>query len=246
LFDRYPSAAQLQSATGLPRVELFDSVGSTLDIAHDLGSKGTPSGTLILADAQTMGRGQRGRSWASEPGRGIWLTLVERPQDRPAIDVLSLRVGLAIAESLEPLIGETLALKWPNDIYRGGRKLAGVLVEARWRGLDLDWLAIGVGLNVVTPTGQAEATGIEGTGVDRTAVLLAIVPAIRRAAHRTGRLTDDELRGFAQRDLAAGRMILEPVRGRVDGLDASGALRVSTESGIVQIQAGSLVFQPQS
>ena len=174
------------------------------------------------------------------------MTLVERPRDRAAIDVLSLRVGIAIAEALEPLSREPLSLKWPNDIYRDGRKLAGILVEARWRGLDLDWLAVGVGLNVVTPTGQPDAIGLEGTGVDRTAALFALVPAIRRAVHREGRLSDDELRRFAQRDFGAGRLSLEPVLGRVDGLEPSGALRVSTDSGIVQIQAGSLVFKPTS
>jgi BirA family biotin operon repressor/biotin-[acetyl-CoA-carboxylase] ligase len=246
LSDRYPSASQLQSALGLPRVEIFDSVGSTLDVAHDLGARGAPAGTLILADAQTAGRGQHGRSWASEPGRGIWLTLVERPADRSGADVLSLRVGIAIAEALEPLLREPLALKWPNDVYRERRKLAGILVEARWRGLDLDWLAIGVGLNVVAPEGRVDAIGLEGTGLDRNQALFAVVPAVRRAVQRTGRLSDDELRRFAQRDFAAGRMILEPVQGRVDGLEPSGALRVSTDSGMMQIQAGSLVFQPTS
>jgi BirA family biotin operon repressor/biotin-[acetyl-CoA-carboxylase] ligase len=242
----YPSAADVKHQLQLPRVELLDSVGSTLDVAHDLAAKGAPAGTLILADAQTAGRGRQGRSWASEPGRGIWLTLVERPKDRAAIDVLSLRVGLAIAEALEPLSREPIALKWPNDVYRRGKKLAGILVEARWRGLDLDWLAIGVGLNVLAPDGQAEATGLEDTGVTRNEVLMAIVPAIRNAAAVTDALTAEELAQFAGRDYAKGREITEPVQGRVEGIEATGALRITTPTGMMQIQAGSLVFKSSS
>src|SRR3954469_14645283 len=100
-----PPAERLREMLDLPAVELFDVIGSTLDVAHERAASGAAAGTLILADAQTAGRGRQGRSWTSEPGAGIWLTLIERPLDRSSLDVLSLRVGIGIAESLEPLIG---------------------------------------------------------------------------------------------------------------------------------------------
>lgn len=239
----YPPAEQLARALHLPEVEVFEEVGSTLDVAHERATAGAPAGTLILADAQTAGRGRQGRSWSSEPGRGIWLTLIERPADRRGLDVLSLRVGIGIATALEPLMGEPLRLKWPNDVYRGAKKLAGVLVEARWRGADPDWVAIGVGLNVVTPGDQRHAVGLESTGVSRNDALLAIVPALRRAASLGGPLTAAELDAFSSRDLARGRRITEPVPGAVNGINASGALLVLTTDGLTTVQAGSLVFE---
>ncbi|HET9424825.1 MAG TPA: biotin--[acetyl-CoA-carboxylase] ligase [Gemmatimonadaceae bacterium] len=239
----YPSSDRLARELGLPRVELYESVGSTLDVAHGLAAAGAPAGTLVLAAAQTAGRGRLGRSWSSEPGAGIWLTLIERPADRSALDVLSLRVGLGIVNALEPLTGEALALKWPNDVYRGDRKLAGILVEARWRGSEPDWVAIGVGLNVRAPSGQPRATGLESTGVSRNAVLFAIVPALRRAASLAGPLTRAEVDDFTARDVARGRAILEPVRGTVDGINAAGGLRVLTKDGLETLQAGTLVFE---
>src|SRR5688572_6045639 len=213
----YPSPEEIAERLALPRVELFDEVGSTLDVAHDRAGKGAVAGTLILADAQTAGRGRLGRSWTSEPGSGIWLTLIERPRDRSALDVLSIRCGLAIVHALEPLIGEPLRLKWPNDVYRGRGKLSGILVEARWRGTDVDWVAIGVGLNVRAPADQGRAAGIDSTGVSRNEALMAIVPALRAAAGATGPLTDDELEEFAERDFARGHRVIEPARGVVQG-----------------------------
>lgn len=239
----YPGADQLARDLSLPRVERFDEVGSTLDVAHQLAGAGTPSGTLILADAQTAGRGRQGRPWTSVRGAGIWLTLVERPSDRAALDVLSLRAGLAIAAALEPLIGQPLGLKWPNDVYREGRKLAGILVEARWRGTEPDWVAIGVGVNVVAPPDQPAAIGLESTGLSRNEALYAIVPQLRRAASASGGLTVPELQAFASRDISRGRSIVSPVQGIAQGIDASGALLVATTDGPVSVQAGSLVFE---
>jgi BirA family transcriptional regulator, biotin operon repressor / biotin---[acetyl-CoA-carboxylase] ligase len=238
-----PSADEIARRLALPRVELFDEVGSTLDVAHERAAAGAPSGTLIVAEMQTAGRGRQGRTWQSERSAGVWLTLIERPTDRPALDVLSLRVGLAIVTALEPLIDEPLGLKWPNDVYRGGRKLAGILVEARWRGEELDWVAIGVGLNVKTPTGQSMAVGLEPTPVSRIDALYAIVPFIRRAAAALGGLLDDELEAFSARDIARGRRITAPVPGMVRGVDASGALVVDATGGPTLVRAGSIVME---
>jgi BirA family transcriptional regulator, biotin operon repressor / biotin---[acetyl-CoA-carboxylase] ligase len=233
-------------ATGLPKVEVFETVGSTLDVAHERAAAGAPAGTLVLAERQTAGRGRQGRGWTSEPGAGIWLTLIERPTDRSSLDVLSLRAGIAIVQALEPLIGEPLRLKWPNDVYRGHGKLAGILVEARWRGSDVDWVAIGVGLNVKAPAGQPGAAGLESTGVSRNDVLYAILPALRKAARSTGPLNDEELEAFDERDLARGRRVTAPAAGLVQGINAAGALVVLTDQGLQAIQAGSLELKGDS
>src|SRR5215217_6891246 len=90
------TATALAARLGVPAVLAFDRVGSTLDVAHRVAPTAA-SGTLVLADEQTAGRGRHGRRWASAPGAGLWLTLIERPVDIRALDVLSLRIGLAAA-----------------------------------------------------------------------------------------------------------------------------------------------------
>ena len=232
---------ELARRLGVPIVVAFDVVGSTLDVAHTLAGEGAAAGTLVVADAQSAGRGRHGRAWRSESGGGIWLTLVERPRDTVALDVLSLRIGLALAPALDAFAAESIRLKWPNDLYVAGVKLGGILVEARWRDGAPEWVAIGVGVNVRAPLGEARATGLRA-GVSRLDVLEALVPAIRDAASRTGALAPTELAAFAARDLGVGRQCVEPLVGRVRGIDASGALLVDVGSRVTAVRAGSLVL----
>ena len=112
------SAPAIAARLGVPSLLLFDAVGSTLDVAHRVAPT-APSGTLVLADEQTAGRGRYGRRWDSRPGAGIWLTIIERPTDARALDVLSLRCGLYAAEALDAVAGVRVGLKWPNDLYLG-------------------------------------------------------------------------------------------------------------------------------
>jgi BirA family biotin operon repressor/biotin-[acetyl-CoA-carboxylase] ligase len=232
-------AAALAAMLDLPRVELRERVTSTLDVAHALGGSGASAGTLVLAEEQTAGRGRGGRAWRSEHGAGIWLTLLERPADADAIELLSIRVGLRAAAALDRYAAERVALKWPNDLYVGARKLGGVLIEARWRDERPEWVAIGVGLNVRVPEGVTEAASLE-PGTDRGALLAELIPALRAAAAARGPLSDAELSRYATRDLAAGRACIEPVRGIVRGIDARGRLLVERRGDVVAVGSGSL------
>ncbi len=234
-------ADALASRLGLPACELYDRVGSTMDLAHAAAGRGAMPGTLILANAQEAGRGRGGNRWSSPPRGGLWMTLVERPASPTGLDVLSLRVGLCMAEALDSLAGEQVRLKWPNDLFLGPRKLAGVLIEARWRDQRVEWVAIGVGLNVALATDVEGAVGLVD-GVTRLQALETVVPALRAAAAAVGPLTPDELSRFAARDLSLGRRTTQPVRGVVVGISATGDLVVDTASGPVAYRTGSLVF----
>ena len=214
-----------------------------MDVAHELARTGAPAGTLVLADEQTAGRGRFGRSWRSDRGAGVWLTVIERPASALDLDVLPVRVGIALAPALDRFAGSRVALKWPNDLYVGGGKLAGILTEARWRGDALEWVAIGVGINVHAPDEEPAACLAPST--TRLDVLHAVVPAIRAAAARRGPLTDAEQAAFAARDRAAGRRCVEPLEGIVRGISPGGALLIEVGSGVVEVRAGSLVLKEE-
>ncbi len=234
------SAEELAQRLALPRVALFDAVSSTLDVAHRIAPE-SPAGTLIVADAQTAGRGRQGRRWASAPGAGLWLTLIERPTDTRAPDVLSLRCGLYAAESLDPVAGARVGVKWPNDLYVRDRKLAGILIETRWRGTAPDWVAIGFGLNVIAPE-LTTATGL-ARGTTRLAALERVVPALRAAAAASDHLSRAELVRWRERDVAAGRSITAPAHGVVTGISPQGELLVAVDGGTVaHFRTGSLTF----
>lgn len=225
---------------GVPRVETFASVTSTLDVAHRVASS-VPAGTLLLADEQTAGRGTQGRRWLSGAGEGIWLALIERPAETRALDVLSIRCGLYAAEALDALAAAPIGVKWPNDLYVAGRKLAGVLIETRWRGEAAEWVAIGFGLNVRTPALET-ATGL-AEDCTRLDALVRLVPALRRAASAPGHLSDDELARWHSRDVSRGRLVSAPSSGTVDGIASAGELLVrSADGSVASHRTGTLTF----
>lgn len=233
--------ASLAARLGVPRVVVFDSTGSTMDDAHGLAAVGAPSGTVVLTDRQTAGRGRAGRRWASESGRGIWVTILERPNDPAAVDVLSIRLGLKLARMLDRHAADRVRLKWPNDLFVGGGKVAGILVEARWRARRIDWVAIGVGVNVRAPGGVSTAAGL-GAEAKRIDILAELVPAVRAAAAGRSVLTASELEEFAARDIGMGRACTEPAPGVVRGITPDGELVVDTELGVRTFRDGSLIF----
>ncbi|MEO7823403.1 MAG: biotin--[acetyl-CoA-carboxylase] ligase [Gemmatimonadaceae bacterium] len=221
---------------------MFETVGSTMDVSHRSADLGAPAGTLVLADEQTGGRGRGGKSWASATGAGIWLTLIERPADISGLDVLSLRVGLRAAEALDRFAPDPIRLKWPNDLYVESGKLGGILVEARWREKAVEWVSIGVGVNVRAPANVAGAGSLDSQ-VERLKVLAELVPALRAAAAAIGPLDGSEVDEFNTRDLARGRSCIEPARGRVAGINRTGELLIELADSVGSFRSGSLVLE---
>jgi BirA family biotin operon repressor/biotin-[acetyl-CoA-carboxylase] ligase len=234
------SKSGLRELLGVTRVEILDSIASTMDVAHELARGGAPAGTVVISDTQTSGRGRGGSVWLSEPGQGIWLTLLERPKDPSALEVLSLRIGLYAARALDLFATEPIRLKWPNDLYVENSKLAGILIEARWRDLELEWVAIGIGANVRPPKG-IEAAGLE-EGTARVDVLEELLPELQSAAEKTGLLTREELDEFDGRDFARGRRCSAPGIGTVAGISPAGELLVAIADTVVKFRSGSLVL----
>lgn len=232
----------LARALSLPQVSALEVVGSTMDEAHRLAAAGAPAGTLVLAERQDSGRGRSGKRWSSAPRAGIWATLVERPRDAKAVEVLSLRVGLRLARVLERWTDAPIQLKWPNDLFVDGRKLAGVLIEARWRDQRPDWVAIGVGINLEVPHDQGDAAALRDA--EAPTVLGEMLPALRAAAFATGPLDDTERAEFDARDLARGRAVREPLPGVARGITPDGALLIESNGTRTPVRAGSLVFSP--
>jgi BirA family biotin operon repressor/biotin-[acetyl-CoA-carboxylase] ligase len=130
------------------RLEIYDELGSTSDLCTARARAGEPEGLAVLALTQTAGRGSRGRSWQA-PAQNLNLSVLLRPK-RPAAQAgfFSLLAGIAVAEALEQCFAPPTMLKWPNDVLVGGAKLAGVLIDAAPSGQNLDWLVIGIGMNL--------------------------------------------------------------------------------------------------
>jgi BirA family transcriptional regulator, biotin operon repressor / biotin---[acetyl-CoA-carboxylase] ligase len=216
-----------------------------MDLLHQLAAEGAEAGTVVLAGEQLVGRGSRGRSWHSPPG-GLWLSALFRPASPGGVEVMSLRVGLAVAGALDERVPRPIRLKWPNDLMLGERKVGGILCEARWKGQTLGWVTVGVGMNVrnaVPDELDGAATGLaaEQPAITVEDVVPPIVLALRALELGTDRLTPDELQRFAQRDWLNGRDIRAPAAGRAAGLRDDGALLVRlAQGGEIALRSGSV------
>jgi BirA family biotin operon repressor/biotin-[acetyl-CoA-carboxylase] ligase len=242
-YDGVP-AAELAGRLGAPSCLVLPRVSSTLDLVHELAAEGAPAGAVVLADEQIAGRGRLGRRWHSPAGQGIWLGVLHRTRAAGSVQLASLRVGLAIVRALASL-GVTMALKWPNDLLWQGRKLGGILCEARWRGEDVRWVAVGVGINVHGPlpadlADRAAVLDEAAPEVSRIAALGRIVPALRELPDSDG-LSHEELDQYAACDWLRGRKLREPVEGTARGLSMDGALLVETMHGTERVIGGSVV-----
>src|SRR3954470_17203992 len=159
---------------GDPR-EHHDTIGSTNERARELADQGAAHGTLVTAAEQTSGRGRQGRSWATPAGTAIAASLVLTEFD----DLLPLRAGLAVAD----VVGPNALVKWPNDVWVDGRKVAGILAESR---SEPRWAVLGIGVNVAVDVAalpedvQAIAGTLGKTPADVEPTLQALLAALER------------------------------------------------------------------
>ncbi|MCP4680775.1 MAG: biotin--[acetyl-CoA-carboxylase] ligase [Desulfobacterales bacterium] len=137
---------------GKKGIHYFREIGSTNTKAKDLAASGAPEGTIIIAEQQTEGRGRRGRVWFSPPGKGIYISLILRPEMPPSeAPTMTLMTAIAVAEALISLVKLEVSIKWPNDILVRGKKIAGILTEISTEMDSIDFIIVGLGMNVNIP-----------------------------------------------------------------------------------------------
>lgn len=120
---------------------------STNDAAKTLAQEGAAEGTVLVAEEQTSGRGTKGRSWFSPPEKGLYVSIILRPE-KSSLPLLPLAAGLACADAVRESTGAEIRLKWPNDLVWERKKLGGILCESSFSGEDLNYAVVGIGLNV--------------------------------------------------------------------------------------------------
>jgi BirA family biotin operon repressor/biotin-[acetyl-CoA-carboxylase] ligase len=131
------------------KIYAFDSVDSTNNCAKAVAGIGAAEGTVIISEQQTAGRGRLGRQWQAEPNQNLMFSLVLRPKISPeTLNLLPLYVAVAVSEAIERTTGLNVECKWPNDILYQGKKLAGILIEASTKQNAVEYVVIGIGINV--------------------------------------------------------------------------------------------------
>jgi BirA family biotin operon repressor/biotin-[acetyl-CoA-carboxylase] ligase len=255
-FARALTATAARRGTFGSPLYFFFETGSTNDIAAALAERAAPQGTTVLASSQTAGRGRFGRVWFSPPGAGLYVSIVCR--DERAAPFLTLAGGVAVADGVRKATGLPVHIKWPNDIViddrgaGGRRKLAGILAEATSSPDGLQYVILGIGINLAPaaypPELSDRATSIEvelGRPIDGAAVLAETLAVF---AERFRELARGNSTGVLNRwrELAPSSrgVIVEwdamsgPVTGTSAGIDDDGALLVRVGDRVERIISG--------
>lgn len=252
--------AALQTAWLGRQLMYYPTVGSTNDEAQRLAKAGAPEGTLVIADHQTAGRGRLDRRWWSPPGSNLLLSLLFRPAFVAPHQAqrLTMVCSLAVCDAVTQVTGLTAAVKWPNDVLVNGHKVCGLLAELGISGSRLDYVVVGIGVNVNAdfegedvPELMASATSLKaelGREVSRLAVLATLLHRVetRYERLRTGALPHDE---WQSQLVPVGQQVQVTMPGRVltgraSGVDADGALLVQRADGKMErVLAGDVTLR---
>ena len=229
-------------------------------LAAEHARAGYPEGTVVTADMQTAGRGRLGRTWVSDPGRGLYLSLILRPACQPdAAPLLTLVAGLGVRDALERVTSVPCDIRWPNDILIRDRKCCGILVEMEAGGGEVEYVIVGIGINLNqrefpaeladTATSLRLETGRSWAPEEVLAPLMESLEACYRLHQAEG--GEPIIAAFQQASsYALGRQVIieglpeettGSVRGVTAGLDSKGLLLLRGDDGrVAPVLAGSV------
>ena len=242
--------SRLPKCRWIREVLVFQTTASTNDLITGLARDGAPAGIVAFAEEQTAGRGRMGRRWQSDPRLGLWFSILLRPEmPLEQWPRLTLWIAYAAARGIHRYAAEFLpnspapaiALKWPNDLYANGRKMAGILVESSTG--ENAFATAGIGLNVnhsfFPPPLDATATSLRlqtGAPCDRNALAAAILSSIDESFSLVSKDFDQIVEWASDVDWLRGRRVSATAgnalyEGIAQGLDSEGALLIATAGG---------------
>ena len=228
-------------------IRVFQETTSTNDVIEKLARDHVKEGAVVFAESQTKGRGRLGRKWTSPPRKGLWLSVLLRPELRPtAATQITIAAATALFRAIHSQTGVTPEIKWPNDILIRGRKVAGILTEMSAELDRVKYVILGVGINVNTAAGEfpAElrkiATSLKvetGQAHDRAALAVAILRELERDYERIRAGKFEAVADEWEKHCSTlGRHVSihsgnRKILGRAEALDDDGALLLRGEHG---------------
>jgi BirA family biotin operon repressor/biotin-[acetyl-CoA-carboxylase] ligase len=240
------------------KIHYFTQIDSTNAHARRLAERGAPEGVVVVADAQTQGRGRLGRRWISPPHTNLYLSVILRPQLSPVhAPQVTLMAAVALAETIESFVSVSPTIKWPNDILVQGKKLAGILTELSCGPDCVDFVILGIGVNINFPPDEmpsdirGRATSILGVTqkkVNREGFLWRLIHDLDRCYGELEEFGFDTLAarwetyfGFRGRRVRV-ELLDQAVVGRAQGIDRDGALILEGDDGRIQrVLAGDVI-----
>ena len=228
------------------KVYYYEYLDSTMDLAMQLSLKSAPSGTVVLAESQTKGRGRLGRSWHSPKYKGIYLSLILRPAVSPLVSpLLTLLSAVSICEAVKTVSGLEAQIKWPNDVFIGNKKFTGILTEMNAELDKINFVVIGIGLNVNNDKKSliAQATSLKEQGGQTINRIFLLQELLRRIEHNYFLLEEKGSKAITEKwrsnSLTLGKRVKvycqsKHIEGFAVDIDNDGGLLIRKDSGLIQ------------
>jgi len=231
----------------------LETCSSTQDVADSLAREGVSEGTVVISEKLTRGRGRMGRHWIADKG-GLWLSIVFRPKEMRYIHLMSIAVGVAVANTIKQLLNIDAKVKWPNDILVNDKKVAGILVEGKVEADRVHYLVVGIGINVNNDLPEElkeNATTLKeiiGRQIPRVPILITLLKNIDEIYRELSRDAKERVLDL-WRSLSAtiGRMVKvithgEEIIGIAEDIDRDGSLIIRKPDGSkTKIYAGDVI-----
>jgi BirA family biotin operon repressor/biotin-[acetyl-CoA-carboxylase] ligase len=228
------------------KIHYFDYLASTMDTAMQLGMDGAVSGSIVLAESQIKGRGRLGRGWLSPKYKGIYLSLILRPKILPAAcPILTLMSAVSICEAVKEVTDLDAQIKWPNDVLIHNKKVAGILTEMNAEVDKVNFVVIGIGLNVNNDKKSliAQATSLKEQQSQEISRVVLLQELLRRIESNYFLLeakgNQEIINQWRNFTLTLGTRVKvdyqdKHIEGQAIDIDSDGALLIRKDSGLIQ------------
>ncbi len=230
------------------KLTLLTEVDSTNNYAKDLAVKGAPHGSIIIAETQTAGKGRMGRRFVFPKGTGLYMTIILRPNcTADKLTLLTPLAAVAVANAVDRICGVVTKIKWVNDVYLNGRKFVGILTEGAFKGGNIDYAIMGIGVNVGSIKGlmPEEVAPLVTSIEDETGVKYPIGKIAAEIAGEVERLLPETQSGefisvYRDKSCVIGREVrvtrYTPARtGKAVGISHNGGLTVQYPDGSIEV-----------
>jgi BirA family biotin operon repressor/biotin-[acetyl-CoA-carboxylase] ligase len=241
------------------KVYAFWSVGSTNEFAYRRASQGEKEGILVIAEEQTKGKGRKSRQWDSPFNKGLWFSLILRPELSAAMaGIVPYLAGVSVAEAVENFLGLKPDVKWPNDLLLNGRKFCGILSEVEFENGQINFIILGIGINVNHKKDEfpeefrAQATSLRiesDLRIDRADFLAEVLLQLEKNySYMKQNGFEDIINKWKKRCTQFGKEIIvvqddDKYQGVFEELDDKGCLLLRTKDGkLKKIVAGDIAF----
>ncbi len=241
------------------KIYYFEKIDSTQNFALELAQKPHENGSVVIAKIQTQGRGRLNRKWVSPKG-GIWMSILLRPNFEPAYTSLfPMATSLALAVSIEKTLDIQTELKWPNDVTINGKKVAGILIDASVESNKIDYLIIGIGINFkINPGMISKSIKQKNYGIttlvhkDQSVSPVELIQQFLLELEKTYNKVLSGTTGTIQKEWikkssTIGKNVTvttttRTLKGKVTGIDKTGALLLSSKGKVQRILAGDITY----